>query len=73
MRVGDFGPQVPKAVQQEVLAKQKQVANGQLKPFAGPITDNEGKQVVPAGQALTDAQILSMNYLVAGVQGKVAK
>ena len=73
MRVGDFGPQVPKAVQQEVLAKQKQVASGQLKPFAGPITDNEGKWVVPAGQALSDAQILGMNYLVAGVQGKIAK
>jgi hypothetical protein len=29
--------------------------------------------VVPAGQTLSDAQILSMNYLVAGVQGKVNK
>ena len=73
VRVGDFGPQVPKAVQQEVLAKQKQVASGQLKPFAGPITDNEGKLVLAAGQALSDMQILGMNYLVAGVQGKVAK
>ena len=73
VRVGDFGPKVPKAVQAEVLAKQKDVASGKLHPFAGPITDNEGKLVVPAGQALSDAQILSMNYLVAGVQGKVAK
>jgi simple sugar transport system substrate-binding protein len=71
VRVGDFGPQVPKAVQAEVLAKQKQVASGQLQPFAGPIRNNEGKLVVPAGQALTDAEILGMNYLVAGVQGKV--
>jgi simple sugar transport system substrate-binding protein len=73
VRVGDFGPQVPKAVQQEVLAKQKQVASGQLQPFAGPITDNEGKLVLPAGQALSDAQILGMNYLVSGVQGRVSK
>jgi simple sugar transport system substrate-binding protein len=73
VRVGDFGPHVPKAVQQEVLAKQKQVASGQLKPFAGPITDNEGKLVVPAGQALSDVQILSMNYLVASVQGKITQ
>jgi basic membrane protein A len=73
VRVGDFGPKVPKAVQAEVLAKQKDVASGKLHPFAGPITDNEGKLVVPAGQALSDAQILSMNYLVAGVQGKVIK
>jgi len=56
-----------------VLAKQKEVASGKLQPFAGPITDNEGKLVVPAGQSLSDVQILSMNYLVAGVQGKVIK
>lgn len=73
VRVGDFGPKVPKAVQAEVLAKQKDVASGKLHPFAGPISDNDGKLVVPAGQALSDAQILSMNYLVAGVQGKVIK
>jgi len=73
VRVGDFGPQVPKAVQSEVLAKQKQVASGQLQPFAGPINDNQGKLIVPAGQRLSDVQIWGMNYLVAGVQGQVAK
>ena len=73
IRVGDFGPQVPKAVQDEVLARQKDIAAGKLHPFTGPITDNEGKAVVPAGAAMTDAQILSMNFLVSGVQGKAAK
>ena len=73
VRAGDFGPKVPKAVQQEVLARQGDIANGKLLPFRGPISDNEGKLVVPKGQALTDEQILSMNFLVAGVQGKAAK
>ena len=73
VRVGDFGPKVSKAVQTEVLAKQKEVASGKLQPFAGPITDNEGKLVLPSGQVLSDAEILSMNFLVAGVQGKVTK
>ena len=73
VRVGDFGPQVPMAVQDEVLARQKDIAAGRLRPFAGPIADNDGKIVVAKGAALTDAQILSMNFLVAGVQGKVAK
>ena len=73
IRVGWFGPKVPKAVQDEVLARQKDIAAGRLHPFAGPIVDNEGRQVVAKGQALTDPQILSMNYLVSGVQGKVAK
>jgi simple sugar transport system substrate-binding protein len=60
-------------VQAEVLAKQKEMASGKLQAFAGPISDNDGTLVLPAGQTLTDAQILGMNYLVAGVQGKVAK
>lgn len=71
IRVGYFGSKVPKAVQDEVLARQKDIATGKLRPFAGPIADNEGKAVIGRGQALTDDQILGMNYLVAGVQGKV--
>jgi simple sugar transport system substrate-binding protein len=73
VRAGDFGAKVPKAVRDEVLARQKDIALGKLKPFTGPITDNEGKQVLAAGQSMTDEQILRMNYLVAGVQGKIAK
>ena len=71
IRVGDFGPKVPKKVQAEILAKQKAVGAGKLQPFAGPITDNDGKLVLPAGQTLSDAQILNMNYLVQGVLGRV--
>jgi basic membrane protein A len=73
IRVGHFGPRVPKAVQDEVLARQKDIAAGRLKPFAGPIADNEGRAVVARGQALGDEQILNMNFLAAGVQGKIAK
>lgn len=73
IRVGDFGSKVPKTVQDEVLARQKDIASGRLLPFAGPISDNEGQVVIPKGQALTDPQILGMNYLVSGVQGKIAK
>ena len=73
VRVGDFGSKVPKEVQQEVLARQKDLASGKLKPFAGPIIDNEGHGVVPKGQVMTDAQILNMNFLVSGVQGRIAK
>jgi basic membrane protein A and related proteins len=73
IRVGDFGTKVPRAVQDEVLARQKDIAAGKLRPFAGPIADNTGKPIIAKGQALTDEQILSMDYLVSGVQGKVAK
>ncbi|MCC2635248.1 MAG: family transporter substrate-binding protein [Ramlibacter sp.] len=73
IRVGWFGSKVPKPVQEEVLARQKDIASGKLKPFTGPIVDNEGKVVLAKGQAMTDAQILDMKFLVSGVQGKVAQ
>ena len=73
VRVGDFGTRVPKPVQQEVLARQKEIAAGTLRPFAGPVTDNEGKSIIAKGESLTDGQILNMNFLVSGVQAKLGK
>jgi basic membrane protein A len=73
IRVGYFGSKVPKPVQQEVLARQQDIAAGKLRPFAGPIADNQGKLVVAKGQALNDQQILTMNFLVSGVQGKIGQ
>ncbi len=73
IKVEGFGSKVPKAVQQEVLARQKDIAAGKLHPFhAGQaVRDNEGREVIAKGQTLTDDQILKMNWLVQGVQGKL--
>lgn len=73
VRVGDFGPKVPQAVQREVLARQQDIAAGRLQPFAAKraVQDNTGREVIAAGHALTDAEILHMNWLVEGVQGKL--
>ena len=71
IKVDGFGSKVPMAVQQEVLARQKDIAAGKLHPFhAGvAVLNNEGKEVIAKGQTLTDEQILKMNWLVQGVQG----
>ncbi|MEO8120714.1 MAG: BMP family ABC transporter substrate-binding protein [Rhodoferax sp.] len=73
IKVDGFGSKVPKAVQDEVLARQKDIAAGKLHPFhAGQaVLDNEGRQVIAKGQTLSDEQILKMNWLVQGVQGKL--
>ncbi len=73
VKVEHFGPKVPKAVQDEVLARQRDIAQGRLRPFAGPIADNQGRQRVPAGAALTDKQILGMDFLVSGVVGRAGQ
>jgi simple sugar transport system substrate-binding protein len=74
IRVGDFGPKVPQAVRAEVLAAQKAMALGKLHPFhaATTVRDNEGHTVIAKGETLSDEKILGMNWLVAGVQGKIS-
>ena len=73
VRVGDFGHKVPAQVQQEVLARQGDIASGALHPFAGPLVSNKGKVMLNKGQVLTDAQILAMDWLVQGVQASAFK
>jgi simple sugar transport system substrate-binding protein len=74
IRVGAFGSKVPRSVQDEVLQAQKAVASGKLNPFhaSAEVLDNEGRVVIPKGATLSDEQILNMNWLAAGVQGKIA-
>ena len=75
VQVGSFGGKVPKSVQDEVLARQRDIAAGRLHPFqagAAALRDNTGRVVIAAGHTLRDPQILAMDFLVEGVQGKIA-
>ena len=71
IKVGDFGPKLLPSVRTEIMQIQKDMVSGKRHPFQGPIEDNEGKLVLPAGQRLSDVQILNMNFAAAGVVGKV--
>ena len=74
IRMEGFGSKVPAAVQQEVLARQKDIGAGKLLPFAAgkqPVRDTQGAVRIPAGKVLSDEQILQMNWLVDGVNGKL--
>jgi basic membrane protein A and related proteins len=76
VRVEGFGSKVPQAVQDEVQAAQKDIAAGKRHPFVAekhPVKDTEGRTVIKPMHALTDPEILGMNYLVEGVLGKIAK
>jgi simple sugar transport system substrate-binding protein len=76
IRIGDFGARTPQAVQDEVLARQQDIAAGKLHPFqavAADVRDNEGRVVIAKGASLSDEQILGMDWLVEGVQGRVAR
>ena len=75
IRVDSFGPKLPSKVADEVLARQKDMATGKLHPFKArtDLRDNEGNIVLVEGKTFSDAQILGMNFLVEGVQGRLGK
>ena len=52
--------------------KAKMIA-GTFDIFKGPLKDNKGKEVIPAGKSLkqTDMTLEGMNYLVEGVIGSI--
>ena len=68
---GAFGSRVPERVKTAVARTQKDVLAGKRKVFAGPLLDNTGKMVLPSGQILSDEAIVTMNYLVRGVETKL--
>lgn len=74
--VEGFGPQLSKAARDEVQLRERQMAKGQLAPFAAgkqPVRDNQGQVRIPAAKALSDAQILEMNWLAEGVIGALPR
>jgi len=71
--LGPFNPAVPKQVVSLVEAKKAEIAAGKFHPFQGPIKDNEGNLKVPGGKSMSDKDILSLDWYVEGVQGKLPK
>lgn len=62
---------MPDDVKKEAEAEEEGIREGRIKPFAGPITDREGKLRVPDGVPATDEQLLGMNWFVPGVSGEL--
>ena len=62
---------VPQPVQDKVAAIKQQIAEGKFHPFTGPIMTKDGKEVVAAGQTMSDADLNKMNYYVQGVNSEL--
>ena len=72
VQLSAVGADVPAPVQALVEARRKAIVAGSFKPFAAPLTDNEGRVRLAQG-ALDDASIATMNWFVRGVVGAVPK
>lgn len=73
IKMGPFGKTVGKDVQDLVNKTSADIAAGKFHPFTGPVKDNDGKERLAAGQAMSDDVLQKMDYYVEGVQGKLPK
>jgi len=63
----------PEGAAEKVEAAKKKILDGELNIFAGPIKDQDGNIAIEEGKVLTDEEMLSMNWFVEGVEGKIEK
>jgi simple sugar transport system substrate-binding protein len=73
VRMSPYGASVSAEAKGKANEIQNKMLAGQYPIFKGPLKDNKGKVVIPAGviQEQTAIELESMSYLVAGVIGKV--
>lgn len=62
---------VPADARAKIDDLKAQYRAGTFAPFTGPLSDNTGKEVLPAGQVGDRAWLDSMNFFVQGVEGRV--
>jgi len=73
VKMSAYGPTVTDAAKKQADSVKAQMVAGSFDIFKGPLKDNKGGTIVPAGKVFkqTDLELEKMNYLVEGVIGSV--
>ena len=73
VKLSPYGAAVSAELKTKAEEAKAALTAGTLVVYQGPLKDNAGKEVIPAGtkQAQTDITLESMSYLVEGVKGKL--
>ena len=71
--IGEMNEVVPEDVVKKVEAAKAAIIDGSLHPFAGPVVDQDGKELVAEGQNMSDEDMSKMGFYVKGVNGKIPK
>jgi simple sugar transport system substrate-binding protein len=73
VKMSPYGPAVSEAAKKHADAVKAEILKGGYSVIKGPLKDNKGKQIVPAGTAYVETaiELESMNYLVEGVVGSI--
>ena len=73
-KLAPFGPRVSAKTRAAIAAKKKAIQTGKFYEFEGPLYDQSGKLMVPAGKRLKVLpDLYSMQWLVKGVIGNISK
>jgi basic membrane protein A and related proteins len=74
IKMSPYGPALSAAGRKNVDAVKAEIMKGNFSVFKGPMKDNKGNMVIPAGKEYleTDITLESMNYLVEGVNGAIS-
>ncbi len=68
-----YSDAVPADVRAAADKVRDDIIAGSLHPFAGPINNQAGEEVVKAGASIADGDLAGMDWYVEGVQGKLPK
>lgn len=71
--ISPFGKSVPENVRQEVLKARQSFVDDSLKLYKGPLKDNQGKQILAAGQSISNTDNdfkVNVKWLVEGAIGE---
>lgn len=68
--IAPFGPAVPEDVRERVLSVADAVASGELKPFAGPVYDQDGELRIPEGEFWGNERMGEFDWLAEGIVGE---
>ena len=71
IQVVSINPSLPEKVKTAIQTTEDNIRSGALVPFTGPMKDNQGNEVIPAGHSLTDKELAAINWYVEGIDAKI--
>lgn len=71
LQIVAINPSLPEEIKTAISDIEAKIISGEIVPFTGPMKDNQGKEVIPAGHSLTDKELAAVNWYVEGIDAKI--
>lgn len=71
LEIASVNPKLSAETKEAIAAAHDKIKSGEFHPFTGPLKDNTGKEVLAAGEVMTDKELAVLNWFVEGIDAKV--